>query len=370
MTKENKQSLLSKDITGALHGIAILMMIYHHLFIAGNIWNKNNPWSLFDILDPLNFGQAETFQLTFAWFCKICVAIFAFTSGYAMYVQFQRRYGENASFKSMYGYCLQRLWSFYKRFLLCFLFFITIDYLMGNQNGFDYSLSNYVLNLLGIRATFNSTWWYILIYYYMVLISPIVYKILNKINFKGYLILIGATVLSFIVAFVSGYLFEYIKFISRTVQNYQIIYLIIFVEGMFFGRYPILDYISSKMNALTSILLFLLVFAARALLIRTPSDCLFDIILIAPTILSFACILKNSFSLTKFFGYFGKYSSYIWYIHAYFYSYLFFNIVSRANLSLFVYLQVVVYSLASAIVFTIVEKKLTDLFSRLPGKSS
>jgi len=364
MNKEAKsnQTLLSKDNSAALHGVAILMMIYHHLFITGNTWYNDKPWSLFDFFDAFALGQAETFQLTFAWFCKICVAIFAFTSGYAMYVQFKKKYGEDAGFRSMYSYCLKRLWSFYKKFLLCFLFFITYDYLAGNQNGFDYSLGNYLLNLLGIRATFNSTWWYILIYYYMILISPIVYSLLNRFKFKHYLIIAAAFLISFVVAFASGHLIDYIKFLSRTVQQYQIIYLIIFMEGMFCGRYPILEMVSSKMNRLTSLAALVVVFVARALLIRAPSDSFFDIIFIAPLIVCFVKLLNLSDKIKTFFRYFGKYSSYMWYTHAYFYSYLFFDLVFRCDLSLLVYLQVVLYSLASSIVFTLLENWISNRF--------
>lgn len=364
-TKSNK-TLLSKDNSAALHGVAILMMIYHHLFITGNTWYNDKPWSLFDIFDAFALGQAETFQLTFAWFCKICVAIFAFTSGYAMYVQFKKKYGEEAGFKSMYSYCLKRLWSFYKKYLLCFLFFVTIDYLSGNQNGFDYSFTNYSLNLLGIRATFNSTWWYILIYYYMVLISPIIFTILNKLKLKGYLVIIAAGVLSFVVASVSGHLIDYVKFISRTVQNYQIIYLIIFMEGMFCGRYPLLNMISSRLNWLGSSIALIVVFVVRALLIRAPSDSFFDIILIIPFIISFTKLMNYSSGLKKAMKYFGQYSAYMWYTHAYFYSYLFFNRVFRCDLSLIVYLQVVIYSLATSIVFDFAERNLSKirLFSK------
>lgn len=345
-----------------LHGMAILMMIYHHLFISGNTWYKTAGTSFFDILDPFNFGRADTAQLTFAWFCKICVAVYAFTSGYAMYIQLNRRCAEKISLKQMYAYCGKRLWNFYKKFLLCFLFFITYDYLAGNPHGFDYSPWNYLLNLLGIRATFNGTWWYILVYYCMILISPIVYVLLNRMKLKHYLIAAVLFIASFGAAFLSGNLITYFKTISVFIQHYIVMYLIIFMEGMFCGKYPILDFISSKLNALTSLLLFMLTFVARVMLIRAPSDSLFDLVLIVPFIISVTRLLSYTKRLKGALSYIGRYSSFMWYSHAYFYSYLFFNLVMKSDLSILVYLQVTLYSLATSIVFDTIESLLDSLF--------
>ena len=359
-----KDTLLNKKNTLMLHGIGILMMIYHHLFITGNTWYVNKGISLFDILNPINFGRADTFQLTFAWFCKICVAIFAFTSGYAMYIQLDKRCNKQINIKQMYQYCLKRLWSFYKKFFLCFLFFVSYDYFSGNQNGFDYSLLNYILNLLGIRATYNGTWWYILVYYYMILISPIVYILLNKMKNKHYLFLAFIGIASLAIAFVTGNFNAYFKMISGFIQNYIVLYLIIFMEGMFCGKYPLLDLISSKLNAFTSSLLLIAVFVLRVLLIRVPSDSLFDLVLIVPFVIGITKLFSYSKHLTEGLSFIGNYSSYMWYAHAYFYSYLFFNLVFKSDYSLLVYLQVVIYSLATAILFTFIEKKLDSLFKK------
>ena len=96
-------------------------------------------------------------------------------------------------------------------------FFIMYTYLIGNPYGFDCSPSNYILNLIGIRATFNSTWWYILIYYYMVLISPIVF-LLKKCKFKHYASIVLLFIISLIAAFLTHSLFDYIRFISKFIQ--------------------------------------------------------------------------------------------------------------------------------------------------------
>lgn len=360
----SEEKLLNKNNTLMLHGIAILMMVYHHLFINGNTWFVNEGKSLFNFLNFLNFGKAETAQYTFAWFCKICVAVFAFTSGYAMFVQFENRCKGNLNIKTMLKYCLQRFWSFYKKYFLCFVFFVGYEYLTGNRDGFDYSLSNVILSLIGIRASFNGTLWYVAVYYRMLLLSPIFYLILKKIKVRDYLIIIGIGVISVIIAFISGNGFVYLKSISTFIQNFVIIYILIFAEGMFCARYNWIDIIGSKLNMFTSILLLLVTYIARVLLIRAPSDSLFDLVLTIPFIVSVTKIVSKCNILTKVLCFFGKYSSYIWYCHAYFYSYLFFNLVLRCDQSIIVFIQVIIYSLIISFIFTLIEKSLDKLIQK------
>lgn len=68
-----KISGLSKRETQALHGLAILLMLYHHLFCI----QTRIHVSYYSLL-------GRGIEEKAAWFGKICVAIFAFTSGYGL----------------------------------------------------------------------------------------------------------------------------------------------------------------------------------------------------------------------------------------------------------------------------------------------
>ncbi len=348
--------MLNKKTTEALHGIAILMMIYHHLFIGGNALYVNEGKSLLSVFNFIDLTGSGSAQLGFAWFCKLCVAIFAFTSGYALFLQLDKK----GSFKDMLRYVPKRLWSFYRKYLLAFLFFVGCSFFMA-RDSFDFGFSNFILSLLGLKAGYNSTWWYVPVYYLMVILSPFIYVLLKKINMKAYLAAGCFVVLCLVISLASGNLMVFLKFISNCIQNNTTIYLLIFAEGMFCARYGLIDKIGSKFNPATSLIVLVAVYALRSKLIRDASDPLFDLVLITPYIISMCRIFSYSDGIEKFFGYFGRYSAYMWYAHAYFYAYLFFIYVVNFDLSLMVYVQVVLYSLACAIVFTEIERK---LFSR------
>lgn len=361
-----KNRILTKEYSKVLQGIAILMMVYHHIFIDGNLWFVNEGTSLINIFNFINIGKAQTAQMNFAWFCKICVAVFAFTSGYGIFTQLENKCNEKLDLKTMYKYCFKRLLSFYKTFIICFLFFNICEMAINGFVNFDYSLPTFIINALGLRTDYNGTLWYISLYYCMIFVSPLVYIFLKKVDLKKFVItLVGIAIIATIIAFASGDIIAFLKEISKFIQHYQTIYLLIFMEGMFCGRYELIETIYSKLNLLTAIFLLAIVYVARTLLIRAPSDSLFDLVFTLPFVISVVKILSYSKGLRKVFAFMGKYSAYIWYSHAYFYSYLFYDLVTRSDMSLLVYLQVVIYSLTCGIVFDsiikLVEKGINKL---------
>ena len=368
MKTENR--LLTKENSAMLHGAAILMMIYHHLFVVGNEWCINHGVSFFDLFNTINIGKAETAQMSFARFCKICVAVFAFTSGYAMFIQLDRKNDGKISFRDMYRYCLKRLGSFFRKYFLVFVFVTVVEMCLNNPYGFDFSPRNLLLNALGFKADYNATWWYIAVYYCMVLSSPVIYWVLNRFEWKkllliilGFGILAGGGFLGF--TFLSGDPERWLRIASNLAQSALSVYMIIFAEGMICAKYGILDFLAGKLNIFTSVVLLLLTMIVRVLIIRIPGDSVFDVLLIIPFVLSFTTLASRSGILSKVLRFFGRYSSYMWYWHPYFYAYLFFFLVQKSDISLLVYVQVVAYTLLASVAFTYLEKGLDILFGKV-----
>ena len=106
---------IDKKQSKMLQGLAILLMVYHHLF-------GKRVVSSFSLLNTLFNADVE---YRIAVFCKICVAIYAFVSGYGIYKSIsQNQYKNNKErFVSNCSYCLKHVISFMKKYWICFCIF-------------------------------------------------------------------------------------------------------------------------------------------------------------------------------------------------------------------------------------------------------
>ncbi|MBR5755649.1 MAG: hypothetical protein IKX97_07525, partial [Erysipelotrichaceae bacterium] len=239
----------------------------------------------------------------------------------------------------------------------------------GNHSGYDFSVLNYVINMLGLRISYNFTWWYVSVYYCMVFISPFVFSYLKGRIKNTYVILVACLFL-IMVACYFGYAYhindiEHYLTIARNIGlSSWTIYPVIFIEGMVYARYDVMENILGRISVLESLLLLLAVFVLRTLFTRMAGDFIFDIVFVIPFVIGLSGTLGRCRYVKEFYAFIGKYSSYMWFVHAYFYAYLFFNLVMRSDASALVYLQVCIYSLLAAMVFSFVMNDRDILFRR------
>ena len=204
----------------------------------------------------------------------------------------------------------------------------------------------------------------------MILCSPIIYSVLNgRIKTEK---LIAIAIIGFLLTgsvlmhsyFINDFN-HYFTIFKNLAQSALVVYLTIFTEGMICSKYNVLEYLATKLNLLKSTFILLLTFILRVLLVRIPGDSVFDILLIIPFVLSSSKILSYTRHLKEILVFFGRYSTYMWYSHPYFYAFLFYDLVLHSDVSLFVYLQVVIYSLLASIAFSFVESKINNLCKRI-----
>ncbi|MBR3339598.1 MAG: acyltransferase family protein, partial [Lachnospiraceae bacterium] len=72
-----KKSFFDKEASLALKGIAIMMMMLHHNFRAHSLFDKY-------IISFYPFNEQQVINLAAS--CKICVSLFAFISGYGLFL--------------------------------------------------------------------------------------------------------------------------------------------------------------------------------------------------------------------------------------------------------------------------------------------
>ncbi len=148
MDKEiNRSVVLTKDYSEMVKGIAVLMMILHHL------------WGFPEKIPELPLSHLEV-QVGAA--CKICVSIFMFLSGYGLYYTF----GKKGTIR-----VLHRVLNVYKRFWQVFLIFVPVGFLFLSK---PFVWQEFFSNLFCLKFSYNHEWWFLGTYIELLLVLPII----------------------------------------------------------------------------------------------------------------------------------------------------------------------------------------------------
>lgn len=174
----------SKQNSLAIKGVAILMMLWHHCFLAGQGRFEDyiiNFW-------PLTQGQV----VNIAAFCKICVSLFAFISGYGLFLSYQKTCKNSQSTTKWISEKIIRTLSSYW-FVVCLMWVVCtfLDNRPYRVHGFSESkylgLWNMCIEFLGLSNFFNvrrlgEDWWYISAAIVFILLLPVIYHTFDKLG--------------------------------------------------------------------------------------------------------------------------------------------------------------------------------------------
>lgn len=211
----------------ATKGAAILMMLLFHCFSEGLFETHTiNFW-------PLTQSQV----VNFAGFFKICVSLFAFVSGYGLYLSYER---QKSAEKHPTGWVLEKLIrtlaGYWFVVILAWIVCTVLDNRPYQVYGFETSvylgLWNMLVEFLGLTKLtggqlLNTHWWYMSAAVVFVLLLPLIYVGFERI---GCLCTIGAILvftrilagypggtsfLSFLPVFCFGMVFSKIDLFGR-----------------------------------------------------------------------------------------------------------------------------------------------------------
>ena len=159
----------------ALKGIALLMLLAHHLFYIQHGWYD-------DIAIAENAGVVQRIGLT----CKCCVAIFVFLSGYGLAVKANETGG------------VTRLGEFYRHrylklmvnFWFVFLIFVPVGVLAFHRGltdvyGTQWTFGKLAVDFLGLAdafrlPTYNATWWFMSCIILLYAVFPPLYQLVRE----------------------------------------------------------------------------------------------------------------------------------------------------------------------------------------------
>jgi hypothetical protein len=340
--------LFTKESTGIAKGIAILLMLFYHLFS--------------DVQDnaimQVNFSPIpENLFYLLAKFGNICVAIFVFLTAYGISVNLFSN--ENLSLKEAYKTSPKRLGKLFFSFVVMFVFVNLIWF-----RYFDYSLCYgagkqgvlaFITDGLGLSHLFgtpmlNMTWWYMSIAYTLVFLVPLLAWLCKKTSYP----FIGV-----------AFLLPFILPMSNDISRYFFVMAlgVVAAYGNWFEKIMNLKFPAALRFLLELGLIVLSVFVRENEFVQSHLLYAFDG-LIAFVIILFAADCIGAIPVVrKVFAFLGKHSMNIFFTHTFFYLILYRDFVFRFRYAGITYLIVLACSLVLSLVLELLKTLL-----RLPLK--
>lgn len=282
--------VLSKDYSDMVKGMAVLMMILHHV------------WGFPDRIPSMPLSNIEV-QIGAA--SKICVSIFMFLSGYGLYFTFAKK----GTIRVWH-----RVWNVYERFWQVFFIFVPIGILFLSK---PFAVSEFLQNLFCLEFSYNHEWWFLGTYIELLLVLPLVLLADKKKYFP--LLLVGAAVVlrgvSNLIGTNGGG--------KSHVYNFCYYYPSFFL-GLLFCKYALFEkfqrvFPKESLRVVACVLFTGIAFVVRSKWNITEMTILMTPLLIYLFVVFFSVIGKAN----KVFLFFGKHSMNMWLIHTFFCYYYF-----------------------------------------------
>ena len=382
---------MSKGITSKqsvmLQGLAAAMMLYHHLFIR--------PDMLFVEYSTL---LGETREIRLALFCKLCVAIYAFVSGYGMCSVFLRAASEGKKgmhfftlLRQDYILVLQKLIRFFSIYWFCVLLYFACENLfLGKEK----PLSELLPNLLALSDSFNGSWWYALEYVKILLFLPLLHLLFvfendheERLKKKWFFLTLFGLLALFLVLALNlfpSWEYHFRLFVNRLMPSY----LLCAAGGFLIARFSLIPSLGKlcisllprvqgpeqeqtfrrpraggpvqevlpcqsrhlpALASLAGLLLMFLPFLIRYLITVDAMQTSLDFLLTPVFCLGFLLFLGDQKIPAQIFFFIGKHSVYIWLLHLMFLDGFFRNLVMASHTAIGIYLTLLFLSLLCAI---------------------
>ena len=227
MIKE-KNKVFTKDVSLALKGLAVIILLFHHSYRKEILFKKYT-------VDFSPFTQQSV--MDFAVSLKICVPIFAFITGYGLYLSFENNKDDIT--KWMAKRYIKTFSGYWFVWVLCAIVFQCIDsrfwYTFFKDTEIHTGIMNVFLNFAGLSNLFQTpslcrTWWYMSAVIVFILFIPFLYRMRNALI----PVLIGTILLPRLI-------FARKIRLAFTGGTTVLVFLTPFILGAIFARYNLFD---------------------------------------------------------------------------------------------------------------------------------
>lgn len=289
---------MTKDESLAIKGVAIVMMVFYHLFCRYSLASQCES-----ILPIADIGKV----LNVISRCANPVSLYLLLSGYGLYAVNEK--GDTHRWSRILK-LLEHYWV------------ITIPFvLLGcviKPSVFPGSVPTIIENITAFKCTYNSECWFLLPYLILSATSGLIYKVIHNLR-GGY-----SFAISFIINLAAVFSIHYLRpeFMDSH-QCVKILYLVAtlqypFVLGMLLNKYRILD--SVKLNWIIALVLLVAVSVVRCSTSNVWHT--YYILIFLFLILQIIKGIKSNSAL-KCLKVLGSHSLNIWMIHSWFCYHLF-----------------------------------------------
>lgn len=322
----------SKDNTFALKGIAILFMVFAHLF---------NSMELCDLCSPLLYIEDEPL-IHYMIFAMNPVDFFIVLSGYGLYYTYSQGKRNN----------IKRILKLYIHYWITLVIFVCIGFFVVGSEKYPSSFLDLIYNFIGWKNSYNHETWFLLPYVLLTLSSTKIFTICDKFNpIKVFLFSFGL----YIVVRLSS------RYSSGLIESYQLLkwvddYLTLqfpFILGMLLSK--CWNYFAFKKNLLLkfnrnyALIFAITILFCSIILVRYKYQSIFYPFYTVLFIMCFS-LLHRFYWVDKILMELGKRSTSIWFTHTYFCYYFFKNFIYSFKYPIVIFIVLMTISWGSAII--------------------
>lgn len=316
--KQMKNNYLSREDTKILKGLAIVLMLMHHLWafpdrIAGGSLKYN-----LTIL-----GKSSL--VFFGSFGKICVALFMFLGGYGLYI----------SLKGKKANIISKIYGLYCSYWKVFVIFIPIGFAFcRNQPNYcenvylctrydNFLFIDCLKNIFGLSSCYNEEWWFLLSYVFAIIAFPVVRAVVDKNTTKWNILIVIILNIMVLNILPSIGKMEELGILNNNFLYKKIIcqsnYFVSFWMGVVVAKEKLLERISdeisncSLLNPIGDIALILTIVLFRQALIGDS----YDMIYVPFFVVAATDLINRIRFIRNLFEKIGKQSTNMWLIHTF-----------------------------------------------------
>lgn len=327
--------------TKILKGIAICLMLCHHLFAFPERLTEGSYIALIHFHDT-------NLAICLGAFGRICVPMFALLSGYGCYLSARGKVDMPALVRG-------RLWRLYKTYWTVFIVCLPM-LIYKNRAMRSLILYDLIYNFLGLSYSFNGEWWFFLPFAVMLLLFPGIKRFIEREHASLYIDLFFTVAINTIIVYIVPELMNLplLSMLSETVFYARVeevlILLPAFMTGCILARYDILSRVKAGLKRRPGSRIAALAAMAAVFLIRPYNNKMYDFINAAVFIIALTVFLptRQGGLIPRALESLGEVSPYMWLTHTFFCYYWFQRLTYLPRYSPLVFLWLLLMSYITA----------------------